>query len=346
MTNDADTLPTLETFGNAKTLMLAINHAHDNHVPLRGVQLALDDQAALATLVEIAFVTRDEISDLLGLTTNGRSFVGLKPEGVLDLPVEVAEVTGNIEESELCARYCESKIAAIDKAITLGDAPIQMMQVAWEESYQHCALTLKAMAAEFRMGLHLPTVHIAGRVIPYSEDRSTGVFHESNLRQFFMDVHERNVKAGWWTDIRSGEPMKRNVGEMMILMVTELAEAYDAWLEHLSDDKLPEFPGVGVELGDLGIRLADFCGALYAGRIVAPQPHAFNPGDEMFREIIEIAKRYELIRKTPEACGDPETAEFLPPMDVALMVDRKLAYNATREDHKIENRLKDGGKQT
>jgi hypothetical protein len=340
-------LPVLETpFGDAKTLMLAVQHAQDSELPLRGIQVNYNDHTMLATLVEIAFVTRDALTDKLGLSTNGRLFIGLKPEGVLDLPIEVAEVTGNIEESELAARYCESKIAAIDNAITMGQAPLAEMQVSWEESYQHCALTLRAMAQEFRMGLHHPTVHIRGRVIPYNDTNDTGMRHESPLRQFFDDVHSRNVKAGWWSEITTGEPKKRNVGELLILFVTEMAEAYEAWLEHANDDKLPQHPGIGVELADLGIRWADFCGALNAGRIIMPLPHAFNPGDEMFREIIEIAKRYESIRKTPEACGDPETAEFLPAMDVAVMIDEKLAFNAKRPDHKIENRLKEDGKRT
>ena len=34
------------------------------------------------------------------------------------------------------------------------------------------------------------------------------------------------------------------------------------------------------------------------------------------------------------------------PMDVALMTDAKLSFNAKREDHKIENRLKSDGKRT
>jgi hypothetical protein len=33
-------------------------------------------------------------------------------------------------------------------------------------------------------------------------------------------------------------------------------------------------------------------------------------------------------------------------MDIALMTDEKLAFNAVREDHKIENRLKEDGKRT
>lgn len=99
-------------------------------------------------------------------------------------------------------------------------------------------------------------------------------------------------------------------------------------------------------MADLGIRWADLCGALMAGAILEPTPAVFNPGDSMFREIVEIARRYESIRKTPEAVGEPETADFLPPMDVAEMIDAKLSFNAQRPDHKIENRLKDDGKRT
>jgi hypothetical protein len=345
-TNTREDHPKIEVpFGSAKMLMLAIHHAHEAEMPLRGLQLHSDDYATLKALVEIAYVTQDALSDLLGITTNGRLFIGLKPEGVLDLPVEVAEVTGNIAETELLARYVEGKIAAIDQSITMGEAPRYSMQVSWEESYQHCALTLRALADEIRMGLHIPAVHLEGRVIYYNEDRSTGISHADTLRRFFVDVNTRNVKAGWWTNIDSGEPLKRSVGEMFILIVTELVEAYKAWLFNEADDKLPHFPGVGVEIGDLLIRVADFCGGLQAGLIVGPS-ETFNPGDQMFKEIVEIAERYETIRKTPEAKGEPESGDFLPSMDVAPMVDEKLAFNANRPDHKIENRLKEDGKRT
>jgi hypothetical protein len=203
----------------------------------------------------------------------------------------------------------------------------------------------RVCVGDFRHGLHLPTIQFHGRVIPYNETNDTGVRHEDGLRRFFQDVHARNVKAGWWTDIDSGEPLKRSVGEMFMLMVTELAEAYTAWRESAPDDKLPQFPGVGVEIGDLLIRVADFCGGLEAGAILVGDP-ADNPGDAMFQEIVEIANRYESIRKTPAAKGAPETADFLPSMDVAVMVDAKLDFNASRPDHKIENRLKEGGKRT
>lgn len=167
-----------------------------------------------------------------------------------------------------------------------------------------------------------------------------------SLTAFYEDVHARNVKAGWWTNIDTGEPLKRNVGEMFMLMVTELAEAYEAYVLSLQDDKLPQHHGLGVELGDLEIRIADFAGGLMAGKVVEYDPGSHNPGASMFMEVVEIAKRYEAIRKTPAAKGDTECGEFIAPQHVPTMIVDKLAFNATRADHKIENRLKADGKRT
>ena len=167
----------------------------------------------------------------------------------------------------------------------------------------------------------------------------------ASLSKFYDDVHAANVRAGWWTDIASGQPKKRNVGEMLVLIVTELSEAYRAYVNGDFDDKLPLFPGLGVELGDVQIRLADFAGALRAGRVVGVS-QALNPGESYFRRIAAIADEYETIRKTPQAVGHQETGDPLPPMDVVPMIVAKLAFNANREDHKIENRLKDDGKRT
>lgn len=165
------------------------------------------------------------------------------------------------------------------------------------------------------------------------------------LRAFYEDVHARNVKAGWWSDLATGKPKKRSVGELFMLFVTELWEAYDAYCSGGMDDKLPHLPGLGVELGDLQIRFADFCGALQAGKIVS-YSGVRNAGDEMFREIGQIADQYERIRKTPAANGDPEMGDELQPQDVPSMIFEKLEFNANRADHKPENRMKEGGKQT
>ena len=305
-----------------------------------------DTVTALEVLQAVGLVTIADVEDTVGVTTAGRDFAGLLPDGVLALPVEVAEVTGNIAESELVGRYLDGKIAAIDHALTKGDEPQYDRTMSWRESYQHTAIILREAAKEVRAGMHLPSVHIGGRVEHYNEDRATGIAHASSLYLFFQDVYARNLKAGWWTNIADGTPKKRNVGELFVLMVTELAEAYTAYMAGAADDKLPHYPGVGVEMGDLLIRIADFCGALQAGNIIFPDAGSDNPGQRMFEEIVVIAERYESIRKTPAAIGAPETADLMPAMDVSIMVDAKLAFNAKREDHKIENRLKEGGKQT
>lgn len=340
--SDSDPLAAGNTFGSAKSLLRAVHEAVE---PIMGVHVGVDDQPLLGCLVELGLLSRDDVSDHLAISTKGRDALGIRPEGVLDLPVEVAEVTGNIEETELLARYLESKAAAIDKLLK-GTGPQYQQSATWREWYMAEAKMLMEIAYEIRKHMHLPEVHIEGRVIPYNETRDTGVYHADNLLTFFEDVHARNVKAGWWTNIETGEPLARNVGEMFMLMVTELWEAFDAYAKDEPDNKLPQYPGLGVEMGDLLIRIADFCGGLLSGRVIVYDPGSVNPGAQMFMEVGKIAEAYEAIRKTPAAKGDTEAAIFLPEMNVPAMVDDKLAYNAKREDHKIENRLKEDGKKT
>lgn len=330
----------LQAAGSAKTLLSDLHIAEIGGNPVLGVRVHLEDQPIMATLVELGYLNRDDTSDRVTVTTTGKDTIGVRPEGVPELPVEVAEITGNIEERELAARYVDAKVQGVEGWIAKNAGS------ASKHDYEIMARVLTEIAYEFRQGLHLPDRVIEGRVIPYNEDRSTGVTHAESMRVFFTDVYERNLKAGWWTNIETGLPKKRNVGELFILFVTEIAEAYEAWMTHEPDDKLPHHPGLGVELADLGIRWADFCGALMAGNIIGPSPSVRNPGDDMFLEIVNVAKRYEAIRKTPEAVGEPEEADHIPAADVALMIDEKLAFNAKREDHKIENRLKEDGKRT
>jgi hypothetical protein len=325
--------------GSARKLLSDLHIAEIAGDPLLGVQIHLDDQPVLNALVELRFLNRDDVSDKVTLTTVGKDALGVRPDGVPELPVEAAEITGNVEERELAGRYIDAKIVGVEKWIAEHPSEIA------KHDYEIMARVLTEIAHEFRIGLHIPAPSIHGRVIPYNEDRSTGVSHSAALRLFFEDCYSRNLRAGWWTNIEDGTPKKRSVGELFILFVTEIAEAYRAWINREADDKLPEYPGLGVELADLGIRWADFCGAYLAGNIIDADP-ANNPGDQMFLEIVAIAERYEAIRKTPEATGEPETADLLPSADVAIMVDAKLAFNATRADHKIENRLLEDGKRT
>lgn len=118
------------------------------------------------------------------------------------------------------------------------------------------------------------------------------MFENHPLTELAKRVGKANER--WWVDIRTGEPIERNTGELLMLCVSELAEAMEGDRKDLMDDKLSTYKMFDVEIVDTFIRLFDIA----AHKI----PH--------FAEIFEA----------------------------------KMLYNANREDHKHEARLKDGGK--
>ena len=78
-----------------------------------------------------------------------------------------------------------------------------------------------------------------------------------NLNDYSNEVHEANVR--WWVDLQTGEPVKRNVGELLMLVTSELAEAMEGDRKDLMDDKLPHRKMFEVELADAVIRIFDIC---------------------------------------------------------------------------------------
>jgi NTP pyrophosphatase (non-canonical NTP hydrolase) len=75
-------------------------------------------------------------------------------------------------------------------------------------------------------------------------------------------IHLLNREAGWWTDLDTGEPLARNVGELLMLVVSEIAEAMEGHRKNLRDDKLPHRQMIEVELADAVIRIFDLAGGL------------------------------------------------------------------------------------
>ena len=70
------------------------------------------------------------------------------------------------------------------------------------------------------------------------------------------------VPKGWWTNLETGEPKQRNVGELLALVHSEISEALEGYRKNLQDDHLPEFTSFEVELADAVIRILDMSGGL------------------------------------------------------------------------------------
>lgn len=118
--------------------------------------------------------------------------------------------------------------------------------------------------------------------------------------------HGQAKANGWWNELGTGRDLTSmgypkilpavNVGEKLMLVVTEVAEAMEGARKHVMDDHLPSRSMLEVELADAFIRICDTAGGLG--------------------------------------------------LDLAGAVVEKLAYNATRADHKPENRRAVGGKKS
>lgn len=146
-------------------------------------------------------------------------------------------------------------------------------------------------------------------------EAAKGPFHDMRLHVASLCARIHTANAKWWVSLHTGQPVRRNVGELLMLCVSELAEAgedspqYSIVLmeivKHLAramegdrkskmDDKLPHRPMIEVELADALIRICDMAAGLG--------------------------------------------------LDLGGAVAEKMEFNAAREDHQREHRLGEHGK--
>lgn len=173
-----------------------------------------------------------------------------------------------------------------------------------------------------------------------------------NIHEQAADIHRRNHK--WWHD-KHGNRLERNRGELLMLVVSELAEAMEALRKDLMDDKLPHRKGEEVELADAYIRLLDFSqgfGIELEQDVIDDRDvpdSTKNKAESLFylvRYIVEIEsnKRFPVSWHISAAISCLiDYCEYYG-LDLQGAVTEKLAYNDTREDHTWEAREAVGGK--
>lgn len=70
------------------------------------------------------------------------------------------------------------------------------------------------------------------------------------------------LNSRWWHNPATGELLTPNVGEKLMLIVSELAEAMEGHRKSLPDTHLPHRLALEVELADAVIRIFDLAGGL------------------------------------------------------------------------------------
>lgn len=188
---------------------------------------------------------------------------------------------------------------------------------------------------------------------------------QPDFAQLATKIHADNVRVGWWTDIKSGESIlrTRNRPEMLMLAVSELAEAAEG-AAGMMDDKLPHLPMYDVELADFVIRQLDQIGAEVSCGAEMPTFRMFS--QEMLRAGVSASRAARLMQLVVTVSSAMEhyrkgrIEHYLDQMshgivtafliakiehiDLLDIIAQKRAFNATRADHQIANRVKEGGK--
>lgn len=168
------------------------------------------------------------------------------------------------------------------------------------------------------------------------------------------EVHDANYK--WWHDLHTGERLERNKGELLMLVVSEIAECMEGERKSLYDNHLPHRLMAEVEMADAYIRLLDYAGAFdipISTEVVDKELNAVkefipeNKGEGLFAIVLAITSMVDnesdyLMVSFVTIFAYCEKHGY--GYDLEGAYQEKMLYNATRADHQKEARLADGGK--
>lgn len=180
-----------------------------------------------------------------------------------------------------------------------------------------------------------------------------------------MAADVRKANAKWWVSLETGQPIERNKGELLMLVITELAEAVEGIRKNLMDDKLPNRRMEEVEMADAFIRLLDFAGGF--GITIpefTPKPSSdpldkpeWAKSDNKAEQILGICRMVQMIhahttsslwrlsgRSMGLALENIRRYCHHHNLDLMGAYAAKMEYNRTRADHKHEARRGDNGK--
>jgi len=177
-----------------------------------------------------------------------------------------------------------------------------------------------------------------------------------DLNDLAHQIHQQNVDLGWWD-----EP--REAGTLLMLVVSEIAEAMEGERKDKMDDHLTHRKMAEVELADAVIRLLDIAVFYKINHIKFDAERQYlvhwgldkfgtEKGSQLLAIDFNIIKTYLYVRDC-----DPFAAKKISNVinmiyhyaslynhDIDSAMLEKIEYNRTRPDHKKENRLATGGK--
>lgn len=171
-----------------------------------------------------------------------------------------------------------------------------------------------------------------------------------DLNKLAKRVHR--LHKNWWKDLKTGKPILRNKGELLMLTVTELSEAVEGIRKNLMDDKLPHRKMEEVEMADAAIRLLDFAGGFNL-RLTTLAPQLGHCRENKAEHILDITRVVcdasigrgaRVATRISWALSRIDGYCQYHQLDLMGAIREKLQYNKTRKDHKLEARRQANGK--